>query len=99
MTTSFSVQIEDTYVCQLHRATAYFGLFELLEPKEGQTLVVSGAAGAVGSIVGQLGKIKGCNVVGEVACNTLCIYVSMHVWYTAVGYVCFICNGHRICWQ
>ena len=49
----------------LCRATAYFGLFELLTPKEGQTLVVSGAAGAVGSIVGQLGKIKGCRVVGE----------------------------------
>ena len=49
----------------LNRATAYFGVFDVLEPKEGQTLVVSGAAGAVGSIVGQLGKIKGCRVVGE----------------------------------
>ena len=54
-----------------HRATAYFGLFELLTPKEGQTLVVSGAAGAVGSIVGQLGKIKGCHVVGEFACRSV----------------------------
>jgi len=34
-------------------------------PKEGETLVVDGAAGAVGSIVGQIGKIKGCRVVGE----------------------------------
>ena len=65
-------------IAHYHRATAYFGLFELLEPKEGQTLVVSGAAGAVGSIVGQLGKIKGCHVVGEVAYNTLCIYVNMY---------------------
>ena len=59
----------------LHRATAYFGVLDVLEPKEGQTLVVSGAAGAVGSIVGQLGKIKGCHVVGEVAFHMCCIYL------------------------
>lgn len=44
--------------------TAYLGLMEFGKPKKGQTLVVSGAAGAVGSIVGQIGKILGCNVVG-----------------------------------
>ena len=44
--------------------TAYFGLTRIGEPKEGETLLVSGAAGAVGSIVGQIGKIKGCKVVG-----------------------------------
>ena len=44
--------------------TAYFGLLDLCEPKPGETLVVSGAAGAVGSLVGQIGKIKGCRVVG-----------------------------------
>lgn len=44
--------------------TAYLGLTEIGIPKAGETLVVSGAAGAVGSIVGQLGKILGCNVVG-----------------------------------
>ncbi len=44
--------------------TAYFGLLEIGQPKEGETLVVSAAAGAVGSIVGQLGKISGLNVVG-----------------------------------
>lgn len=43
--------------------TAYFGLFEIGKPKEGETLVVS-AAGAVGSVVGQLGKLSGLRVVG-----------------------------------
>jgi NADPH-dependent curcumin reductase CurA len=44
--------------------TAYFGLLEIGKPRPGQTIVVSGAAGAVGSIVGQIAKIKGCRVVG-----------------------------------
>ena len=46
-------------------ATAYFGFLELCRPKEGETLVVNGAAGAVGSAVGQIAKIKGCKVVGN----------------------------------
>lgn len=44
--------------------TAYFGLLEIGKPKAGETIVVSGAAGAVGSIVGQIGKILGCYVIG-----------------------------------
>jgi len=44
--------------------TAYFGLMDVGQPKEGETVVVSGAAGAVGQTVGQLAKIKGCRVVG-----------------------------------
>ncbi len=44
--------------------TAYLGLTEIGAPKPGETLVVSGAAGAVGSVVGQIGRIKGCRVVG-----------------------------------
>lgn len=44
--------------------TAYFGLLEIGQPVKGETVVVSGAAGAVGSIVGQIAKIKGARVVG-----------------------------------
>lgn len=44
--------------------TAYLGLTNIGKPKAGETLVVSGAAGAVGSVVGQIGKILGCRVIG-----------------------------------
>lgn len=44
--------------------TAFLGLMEIGKPKKGETMVVSGAAGAVGSVVGQIGKVLGCRVVG-----------------------------------
>ena len=44
--------------------TAYFGLMRIGKPKEGETVVISGAAGAVGVVVGQIAKIHGCHVVG-----------------------------------
>jgi NADPH:quinone reductase len=44
--------------------TAYFGLLHICKPKQGETVVVSGAAGAVGLVVGQLAKINGCKVIG-----------------------------------
>ncbi len=55
--------------------TAYFGLLEIGQPKKGDTLVVSGAAGAVGSVVGQIGKIKGCKVVGIAGGKEKCDYL------------------------
>lgn len=44
--------------------TAYFGLLDIGQPKKGETVVISGAAGAVGSIVGQIAKIKGARAIG-----------------------------------
>ncbi|XP_037971322.2 prostaglandin reductase 1 [Plutella xylostella] len=55
--------------------TAYFGLKELCQPKPGETLVVTGAAGAVGSHVGQIGKILGCNVIGFAGSDEKCQYL------------------------
>jgi NADPH-dependent curcumin reductase CurA len=55
--------------------TAYFGLLDITHPKEGETLVVSAAAGAVGSIVGQIGKIKGCRVVGIAGSDEKCQWI------------------------
>lgn len=53
----------DSFVL-FNRATAYFGLLDLAKPKEGDTVVISGAGGAVGSHVGQIAKIKGCKAIG-----------------------------------
>jgi len=52
------------HVLGLNGITAYFGLLEVGEPKQGETVVVSTAAGAVGSVVGQIAKIRGCRTVG-----------------------------------
>ncbi|HTH79557.1 MAG TPA: NADP-dependent oxidoreductase [Ramlibacter sp.] len=55
--------------------TAYFGLLDVGQPKPGDTVVVSGAAGAVGQTVGQLAKIKGCRVVGIAGGPAKCEWV------------------------
>ena len=55
--------------------TAYFGILEVGKIKEGETVLVSGAAGAVGSVVGQIAKIKGCKVIGIAGGPEKCKYV------------------------
>ncbi|MCC2615385.1 NADP-dependent oxidoreductase [Aestuariibacter halophilus] len=55
--------------------TAYFGILDTGQPKEGETVVVSGAAGAVGTVVGQIAKIKGCRVVGIAGGPDKCQYL------------------------
>jgi NADPH-dependent curcumin reductase CurA len=55
--------------------TAYFGLNRVAKPKNNETLVVSAASGAVGSVVGQLGKIYGCKVIGIAGGPEKCSYV------------------------
>jgi len=56
--------------------TAYFGLLEIGKPKQGETVFVSGSAGAVGSLVGQIAKIKGCRVVGSAGSQQKVDYVT-----------------------
>jgi NADPH-dependent curcumin reductase len=63
--------------------TAYVGLLDLGQPKPGETVVVSAAAGAVGSIVGQLAKIKGCRAVGVAGSQAKCDYVVKELGFDA----------------
>jgi hypothetical protein len=63
--------------------TAYFGLLDIGKPKEGDTVVVSGAAGAVGMVVGQIAKIKGCRVVGIAGGQEKCQYVVRDLGFDA----------------
>jgi NADPH-dependent curcumin reductase CurA len=63
--------------------TAYFGLLEIGRPQEGETVVVSGAAGATGSAVGQLAKIKGCRVVGIAGGAEKCRYLTEELGFDA----------------
>ena len=63
--------------------TAYFGMLEIGRPEEGETVVVSGAAGATGSIAGQIAKIKGCRVVGIAGSDEKCAWVTNKLGYDA----------------
>ncbi|MEH2521177.1 NADPH-dependent curcumin reductase CurA [Bradyrhizobium sp. AZCC 1610] len=63
--------------------TAYFGLLHVGKPKEGETVVVSAAAGSVGSIVGQIAKIKGCHVIGIAGGKDKCQWLTSELGFDA----------------
>jgi len=63
--------------------TAYFGLLDVGKPVSGETLVVSAAGGAVGSLAGQIGKIKGCRVVGIAGSDDKCSWVTGELGFDA----------------
>jgi NADPH-dependent curcumin reductase CurA len=63
--------------------TAYFGLLDVGKLKEGETVVVSGAAGAVGSIVGQIAKLKGCRAVGIAGGAEKCEWITEELGFDA----------------
>lgn len=63
--------------------TAYFGLLHVGQPRAGDTLVVTGAAGAVGSVVGQLGKLAGCRVVGIAGGSQKCAHLTGQLGFDA----------------
>jgi prostaglandin reductase 1 len=67
--------------------TVYFGFLDICKPKEGETVVVTGAAGAVGSLVGQVAKLKGCNVVGFAGSDDKCKWLEQEVGFDkAINY-------------
>jgi NADPH-dependent curcumin reductase CurA len=63
--------------------TAYFGLLDVGQPKPGETIVVSAASGAVGQVVGQIGKIMGCRVVGIAGGAKKCSFVEDELGFDA----------------
>jgi NADPH-dependent curcumin reductase CurA len=63
--------------------TAWYGLTQIMQPKEGETIVVSAASGAVGSVVGQLAKLRGCRAVGIAGGAEKCAYVVNELGFDA----------------
>ncbi len=63
--------------------SAYFGLMDVGQPKAGETLVVSAAGGAVGSLAGQMGKIAGCRVVGIAGSDEKCAWITRELGFDA----------------
>jgi NADPH-dependent curcumin reductase CurA len=64
--------------------TAYFGLLEVGRPKAGETVLVSAAAGAVGSVVGQIARMQGCRVVGMAGSDDKCRWLKNELGFDAV---------------
>ena len=71
--------------------TAWYGLVKLIAPKAGDTVVVSAASGAVGSVVGQLAKVRGCRAVGIAGGPEKCAYVERELGFDA----CIDYKPHR----
>lgn len=71
------------YVLGMPGLTAYFGLLDIGDPKPGETVVVSGAAGAVGLLVGQIAKLKGCRVVGIAGADDKLTYLMNELGFDA----------------
>jgi NADPH-dependent curcumin reductase CurA len=69
--------------------TAYVGLLDIGQPKAGETVVVSAASGAVGAVVGQIAKLKGCRVVGVAGTAEKCAYVVQDLGFDA-------CVNHHV---
>ena len=69
-------------VLGINGLTAFFGM-EIAQPKKGDTLVVSAAAGATGSIVGQIGKIHGCRVIGIAGSDDKCAWITKDLGFDA----------------
>ena len=69
--------------------TAYMGLLDIGQPRRGETVVVAAASGAVGSVVGQIARLKGCHVVGIAGGNEKCRYVVEELGFDA-------CADHRV---
>ncbi len=69
--------------------TAWYGLVKIIQPKAGETIVVSAASGAVGGVVGQLAKARGCRVVGIAGGPEKCAYVTQELGFDA-------CIDHKV---
>ena len=69
------------YVLGMPGLTAYFGLLDICRPQPGETVVVSGAAGAVGSLVGQIAKIKRCRAIGIAGSNEKIRYITKELGF------------------
>lgn len=71
------------YVLGMPGMTAYFGLLDICDPQPGETVFVSGAAGAVGSLVGQIAKIRGCRAVGSAGTDEKVRFLTEECGYDA----------------
>jgi hypothetical protein len=71
------------YVLGMPGLTAYFGLLDICRPQPGETVVISAAAGAVGSVVGQIAKIKRCRAVGIAGSNEKIHFITRELGFDA----------------